>query len=264
MNKEDEQFLWVGEEKVKLQPQREGLDSIIRNERIHRAMEEDRVKREGLISLHKFIQEQEFSHQKTGKRYLDEEVPVVSELWRVWQLMLSQPELPESRAALEQFQKLAGQRLVDFGNGTAADDFQSLFAQFKPKSYIGIDEYNRFNMERPAEVKKYGHVMHYDTSVGDVLEGDLIRGDILEWASVLPDNFCSISLHGIDGIMFPTGAPFSEELKKDLVRILDPTGILFGISTEGRSILVELSGHAALKVEPASIPEHGIYILSKV
>ena len=255
-----EQVIWIGEKQLELEPAKPEYDPDIVRQAQMTEFEELKTRRLGDMSLELILRS--FGEEKvepTGKAYLDEPYKFYSD---VWQKMQKQPKLPESQEADRCFRNLRHKIILDLGNGEDPTNFQHLLSAYNPAGYIGVDVINRLNPDRNPKKEDYGDIMYYDTDKDDVLEGALIRGDLLRVTSRLPPNSVSVAIHGLDNIIVHMETPYGQRLLEEVLRILDPRGIVFGLTVE-QGILVELSKRPEMKVLEPTIPEKGIYLLSK-
>jgi hypothetical protein len=135
----------------------------------------------------------------TGERYDD--------LW--WRLANSHNEETESL-----LRRLNGQIVVDLGSGSKTKEFEFILKNYGVIEYIAVDK------NPPPETS--------------VIPGEVIAGDILGIAkSLKPAGGYSIAMNGINEALISSSSDYGKQLESEILRLLHPDGLLFGIGSGG-------------------------------
>ncbi len=223
----NEQSLWIGEEQLELRPPTPDIDSMA---------EEHLKPREKSYQAALFLAADLRSQASIpGDDALKDDVNILlnaphspySERW----------EIPLERGyafheqVLQMLSYLKNQVVLDLGSGPDSRNFQNILSRFQPKGYIGVDTHSYFGPRRSIKrLEGVGDVVYLDEMEGDKLEGLVIRGDMLKVASRLPEHSVSIALNGIDEFVVNSRSPYGERLAVEVKRILDPEGVIIGIT----------------------------------
>jgi hypothetical protein len=137
---------------------------------------------------------------------------------------------PKVAEADRELQRLRGQIVLDLGNGRNPKLLQGFLTQYGIKAYLGVDTHNILGQNHGLRrVEKFGDFIYLDKQSGDIVDGALVRGDMLRVASSLPDESVSIALCGIDNYVVNTQSPYGMRLVEEVYRISNPAGLIFGI-----------------------------------
>lgn len=129
---------------------------------------------------------------------------------------------------------LKDQVVLDVGCGPVSQDFQSFLSRFGSRGYIGVDTHSYFGPGRNIRrLDGLGDAVYLDEADGDKLDGIVIKGDMLRLVSRLPDGSVSIALNGIDEYVANTESPYGQRLAAEIKRVLDPNGMIIGITGNG-------------------------------
>jgi hypothetical protein len=137
---------------------------------------------------------------------------------------------PAVAEADRQLRSLEDQVVIDVGSGRNPKILQEFLAQYNIKAYLGIDTHARFDQGREvSRLAEFGEVMYLDKQAGDLVDGALIRGDMLSVLSRLPDESVSLAFCGIDSYIVNPATPYGARLAEEAVRVQSPDGLIFGI-----------------------------------
>jgi hypothetical protein len=246
-----EQFLRVGNEELRLQ----GIGTLL-----YRVVEEDRRVRQDMADL------EDFWYAGRKKPYNRDPLPFAG----YWNQLLEEVN-PSEKLYLETFLvRLYGQIVLDIGCGEDTSDVQGLLAPYQPAGYIGIDK--QVNFTRPELVKedekRRWAIQPLSTELGDMYNGYLIQGDVLEIIVQLPEDSFSPIINAIDVDIIDTETPYGREVTYQIHNILHPDGIAFGYTTKA-GVLTRLSQFAGAesaflsRMPAAGGEEDGFYFIQK-
>ncbi|HVO86243.1 MAG TPA: hypothetical protein VMT23_00730 [Candidatus Binatia bacterium] len=172
-------------------------------------------------------------------------------------------------AGLEKLNSLSGQTVLDLGNGQTATEFQGFIKGFGASGYIGVDIRNILGARQRQQIENFGTVGYLDAKDGDVMDGVLVRGDLLAVASRLPEKSVSIALNGIDEFIVKSSSSYGHRLVDEVVRILHPDGLILGLQSQPGilNVLAKRAGMDALRLSAtwhaADRTSSGFYLITK-
>jgi hypothetical protein len=222
---------------------------------------------EGPIRRHKETRELEASATDMWTKDRD----IVSDLQKshlsYWEVLQGSRGLGEiMRIALN---SLAGQDVVDLGAGAKPEAFREFLKPYGPSSYLAVDIHAGGGKEPIEEIKDFGEIVSSEYDETFSLSSAVVKGDMLEAASRLPDRSVNVMLSGIDKLIIPPQTDYGAALLTEIDRITRPGGLVFGM-TENGGLLPALSQTGAfetypihLPVEPGSNLELAFYFLLK-
>lgn len=119
--------------------------------------------------------------------------------------------------------------LVDLGSGYDADGY--LIAQhFGSSVYVGVDIYPHGAKEKALDPLAFDKERREDFQRPGSPECMLVRSDMLDFVSRLPDNSVNFMMNGLDCVR---GGEYQEKLAKEIIRALKPGGLLVGVNIPG-------------------------------
>lgn len=146
---------------------------------------------------------------------------------------------------------------MELGCGPGVRSFQRLLGAHQPEYYVGVDQGNDFGGRDTGEVLGLGPYAELQTSNRDPVDGVLVRTDMLDLLSRLPDGFGSVVLNGIDDRIVESKSPYGHALMYEIGRTTAIGGVVLGAAF-GEGLLTELPNH--VPVEPdlrlAEIPAY--------
>ena len=129
--------------------------------------------------------------------------------------------------------KLKGKVLVDLGCGQYLQHFDAcaqqnsytlnLARKLQVKSYIGVDKFIELNDLEDFNSKS--------------LDAIIVKADMLDFVSKLPDNSVNFTINGIDGVVILNCDKYAQAVAAEMVRATLPKGIIFGIRSEPTEFL---------------------------
>ncbi|MEK7561739.1 MAG: hypothetical protein AAB541_02655 [Patescibacteria group bacterium] len=132
----------------------------------------------------------------------------------------------------ELLSRIRGRIVLDLGCGIRWLEFEEFLKKYEPSAYVGVDIWAPYGYRPYNEIPDLGIVTPLGDQEGDVLPGALIKGDMLEAISRMPDKSCCIALNGVDAFILPP-SPYRRELEKEMVRVVSDEGIIFGVTLAG-------------------------------
>jgi SAM-dependent methyltransferase len=145
--------------------------------------------------------------------------------------------------------RLKGAAVVELGCGPGIRTFQRLLRRHPPRYYIGVDHGNDFGERDSGEVLGLGSYAELRTCSRDPVDGVLVRADMLDLLSRLPDSFGSVVLNGIDDRIVESKSPYGHALMHEIGRTTAIGGVVLGAAFE-EGLLTELPNHAPVKRDP--------------
>lgn len=188
-----------------------------------------------------------------GTAYLvDRLQSVVAADWRRFYIRLA------TGAGSIVFEHLRGKRVVDLGCGPVVSDFQDLLGEYEPSYYIGVDQGMRFIGREVAGESAVGPYTLLNTEAGDPLNGVLVRADMLDLVSRLPNRYGSYVMNGVDAHIIEGESPYAAAVMDEIVRTTPEGGVVLGTTNEG-GMLTELAKRPEFETErllPDWLVEH--------
>jgi hypothetical protein len=132
-------------------------------------------------------------------------------------------------AAQQGWGRLDGQNVIDLGCGPY-DYFRQLLKVRNIKSYIGVDLF-------PGELEGESIVTPMGTAT--ILPGSstapgtpevIVKGDMLDLASRLPDASSSFAINGLDDYIVDSQGEYGQELIRQIDRVTAVGGLVTGVS----------------------------------
>jgi len=121
--------------------------------------------------------------------------------------------------------RLNGGILIDLGFGKVPL-MKALATRYKSKTYIGVDRYSIGKEDESSDP----HKVMDDLSKNDI-QAILVKSDLLDFASRIPDNSVNFTINGIDKNIIPD-EDYQKALVKEMIRATKKGGIIFGFNSD--------------------------------
>jgi hypothetical protein len=145
-----------------------------------------------------------------------------------WRLALRQEQGKELLNYLSQ--KIGGEILIDLGGSSGS--MESVARIVGAKTYITVDKY----IAKDSPVDVYANLSTQSKKNASDPDKVMVKADLLEFVSKLPDASVNVTINGIDGLIIPE-SDYHKALANEIIRVAKNGGVVFGINADSLELL---------------------------